>query len=267
MEADKVVIHFKDGNILRGNTKDFFPNKKTFHLIIEGSKDKEVNIEKLKAVFFVKDLKGDNNYVYEFDDKVSGGGKKIAVDFFDGETIVGYVLSYSPQRQGFIMMPANLEGNNNRIFVVNSAIKSVDFLTEEHPSKPIGQDTHIKDVEEKRKTPRVSSVKLISYVCFDEEGNPSEQGMGNTLDISLGGLLLETTVGLDPQDILLQATNSREELIEIKGRVVYSKEAGPKLCNSGISFTEEPERVRDVVVNLIKQAAFSRPLDSRNKDS
>lgn len=252
MESDKVVIHFKDGNILKGKTKDFSPNKKTFHLSIEGSKDKEVNIEKLKAVFFVKDLKGDNNYVYEFDDKVSGGGEKIAVDFFDGETIVGYVLSYSPQRQGFMMTPANLEGNNNRIFVVNSAIKLVDFLAEEHPSKPIGQDTHIKDVEEKRKTPRVNSVKLMSYVCFDEEGNPSEQGMGSTLDISLGGLLLETTAPIESQDILLQATNSREELIEVKGRIVYSRESEAKIFHSGVSFTEETERVRDIVVNLIK---------------
>ena len=149
-------------------------------------------------------------------------------------------------------MPANLEGNNNRIFVVNSAIKSVDFLTEEHPSKPTGQDTHIKNVEEKRKTPRVKSVKLMSYVCFDEEGNPSEQGMGNTLDISLGGLLLETTVPIEAQDILLQATSSREELIEIKGRVVYSRESEPKKNYTGISFAEKPERIRDIVVSLIK---------------
>jgi hypothetical protein len=31
------------------------------------------------------------------------------------------------------MTPANLECNNNRIFVVNSVIKNVDFLNEEQP--------------------------------------------------------------------------------------------------------------------------------------
>jgi hypothetical protein len=256
MEPDKVVIHFKDGNILKGKTKDFFPNKKTFHLNLEDSQTKEVNVEKLKALFFVKDLKGDNNYVYEYGDDVSGGGKKIAVDFSDGETIVGYVLSYSPQRQGFMMTPANLEGNNDRIFVVNSAIKSVDFLTEGQPlpktPKAKSQDLHIKKVEEKRKFPRVTSVKLLSYVCFDEEGNPSEQGMGNTLDISLGGLLLETNVPIESRNILLQATNIREELIEIKGQVVYSRQSKPKIFHAGISFREKKERAREIVVDLIK---------------
>jgi hypothetical protein len=256
MEPNKIVIQFKDGNILRGKTNDFFPNKNTFHLNQEDSQTKEVNVEKLKAVFFVKDLKGDNNYVYEYDDNVSGGGKKIAVDFSDGETILGYVLSYSPQRQGFMITPANLEGNNDRIFVINSAIKSVDFLTEGQPlsktPKAKSQDLHIKKVEEKRKFPRVTSVKLLSYVCFDEEGNPSEQGMGNTLDISLGGLLLETNVPIESRNILLQATNIREELIEIKGQIVYSRQSEPKIFHTGIRFKEKKERAREIVVDLIK---------------
>ena len=139
MEPVKVVARFLNGNIVKGFTNDFFPNKKTFHIYMVGRKVKEVDIDKLKAVFFVKDLKGDNNYVYKYDDKVSGGGKKMAVDFLDGETIIGYVLSYSPQRQGFMVTPASLDGNNERIFVVNSAIKNVDFLIEEHPSKQTDQ--------------------------------------------------------------------------------------------------------------------------------
>ena len=48
--------------------------------------------------------------------------------FNDGETIIGYVLGYSPDRQGFIMTPADLSGNNERIFVVKTAIKHVTFL-------------------------------------------------------------------------------------------------------------------------------------------
>jgi hypothetical protein len=256
MEPNKIVIKFKDGNILKGKTNDFFPNKDTFHLNQEDGQTKEINVDKLKAVFFVKDLKGDNNYVYKYDDDVSGGGKKIAADFYDGETIIGYVLSYSPQRQGFMMTPADLGGNNERIFAVNSAIKSVDFLNEKQSlsktPKPKSQDLPIKEVEEKRKFPRVASVKLLSYVCFDEEGNLSEQGIGNTLDISLGGLLLETKAPIESQNILLQAINTREELIEIKGQVVYSREAEPNIFYTGIRFKEKKERIREIVVDLIK---------------
>lgn len=75
MGPSKITIHFKGGNILRGNTNDLFPNKKTFHLNLEDSLVKEINVEELRAAFFVKDFKGDNNYIYEYNDDVSGGGK------------------------------------------------------------------------------------------------------------------------------------------------------------------------------------------------
>jgi hypothetical protein len=42
------------------------------------------------------------------------------VNFHDGETIIGYVLGYSPKKQGFMMTPADLQGNNERIFVLGS---------------------------------------------------------------------------------------------------------------------------------------------------
>ena len=259
MEPNKIVIQFKDGSILKGKTNDFFQNKKTFHFNQVDGQTKEVYIEKLKAVFFVKDIKGDNNYVYEYNDVVTGGGRKIAVDFTDGETIIGYVLGYSPQRQGFIMTPADLGGNNKRIFVINSATKSVNFLTERQalPQTPKtkSQDVHIvhiKEEREKRKYRRVTSVNLLSYVSFDDEHKPLEQGMGKTLDIGLGGLLMETQVPIEAQYILLMAINLKEEVIKIKGRVVYCRESKPKIFHTGIRFIEKNERIHEIVIGMLK---------------
>jgi hypothetical protein len=128
VEANKVVIHFKDGTIKKGNTADFLPNKKIFHLnTIDGSVD-EIDVENIKALFFVKDHEGDKDRKREYKDAIAGGGKKVEVSFNDGETIIGYVLGYSPERQGFIMTPADLSGNNERVFVVKTAIKHVKFL-------------------------------------------------------------------------------------------------------------------------------------------
>jgi hypothetical protein len=254
MEPNKIVIQFKDGRILKGKTNDFFQNKKTFHLNKVDGRDEEVNIEKLKAVFFVKDIKGDNNYTYEYNDVVAGGGKKIAVDFPDGETIIGYVLGYSPERQGFMMTPADLRGNNERVFVVNSATKNVNFLTESQPlpktPKPKSQDP-LNNVD-KRKYPRVASINLFSYVCFDEERKPLDQGMGKTLDIGLGGLLIETKVLIEAQYVLLMTLNIKEELIKIKGKVAYSRESEPKIFQTGIRFIEKNERIHEIVVDMMK---------------
>ena len=246
MELNKIVIHFKDGSILKGNTSDFFQNKKSFHINLLDGKIEEIDVERLKAIFFVKDLKGDNHYIYEYDGDVAGGGKKIAVDFSDGETIIGYVLGYSPQRQGFMLTPADSKGNNERIFIVNSATKSVIVPTSDQTipktSKLKNKEYYPPKKEEKRRYSRFTSVNLLSYACFDEDRKPLEQGMGKTLDMGLGGLLMETQVPIQAKYILLMAINLKEELIEIKGRVVYCKEFEPKIFHIGIRFIEKNEK-------------------------
>ncbi len=256
MLQNKIVIHFKSGSILKGNTSDFFQNKKSFHITLLDGKTEKINVEKLKAVFFVKDLKGDNSYLYKYDSVVPGGGKKIVVDFPDNETMIGYVLGYSPMRQGFMMTPADSKGNNERIFIVNSATKSVDLRPDDEvvqeTSKPEIKEYYPPKKEEKRKHSRVTSVNLMSYACFDKDRKPLEQGMGKTLDMGLGGILMETPVPIQAKYILLMAINLKEELIEIKGRVVYSKEIEQKIFHTGIRFIEKNERIREIVTDMLK---------------
>ena len=128
MEPNKVVVKCKDNTMKKGTTRDFFPNKTHFHLEEMNGEILETRIEDLKAVFFVKDFEGNKIHKYRYDDNIAGGGKKIKVRFIDGETVVGYTLGYSPNRQGFFMTPADLQGNNERIFVVKSATEKIDFL-------------------------------------------------------------------------------------------------------------------------------------------
>ena len=88
----------------------------------------EISIEDLKAVFFVKDFKWNKNHINKYSVEIAAGGRKIEVRFFDGETVVGYTLAYSPDRQGFFMAPADLQGNNERIFVIKSATEKIELL-------------------------------------------------------------------------------------------------------------------------------------------
>ena len=116
-------------------------------------------------------------------------------------------------------------------------------------------------MEDKRKDARVKSVNLLSYVCIDENSNPLDQGMGKTLDISKGGLLMETGVRIDARYILLMSLNIKEELIQIKGKVVYCKKAGPKIFHSGIRFVETDDKIRAVVSDMIKVFIKARKTD------
>ena len=128
MEPNKVVIKFKDDTVLKGKTNDLFLDKTQFHLEELNGDIIEISIEDLKAVFFVKDFYGNKNHKNKYGDRIAAGGRKIKVRFFDGEAVVGYTLAYSPDRQGFFMVPADLKGNNERIFAVKSATEKIELL-------------------------------------------------------------------------------------------------------------------------------------------
>ena len=128
MQTNKVVLRFKDGTLIKGNTNDFFPNKTRFHINRPDGKIEEIELEDLKAVFFVKDFEGNKDYQKTYEDTIPGAGRKILVEFTDAESITGYALGYSPDRPGFFITPADLASNNERIFVIKSATKNVKFL-------------------------------------------------------------------------------------------------------------------------------------------
>ena len=128
METNKVVVRFKDGSIMKGKTRDFFPNKTSFHLETLNGETKTIDVEQLKASFWVKDFDGNKNYDEDYNEEIAGTGRKIIVKFSDGESIIGYTLGYSPDRQGFFMTPADSKSNNQRIFVVKSASEKIEFI-------------------------------------------------------------------------------------------------------------------------------------------
>ena len=126
---NSIVIHTIQGGIVKGSTGDFRPNQEKFHIMLENGEVSAMSVQKLKAVFFVKDLTGDSDREDSYEDTVPGGGRKVQVTFRDGEVIVGFTTAYSSQRLGWFLVPADAGSNNLRIFVVNAAIAGVEFLS------------------------------------------------------------------------------------------------------------------------------------------
>ncbi|MGE5842861.1 MAG: DUF6982 domain-containing protein [Deltaproteobacteria bacterium] len=146
MEAVKLVVRFANGGIDKGYSQDFFPNKPIFHLfknLSKGAADqKKVSLSDLKAVFFVKTFSGNPEYKerksFLEGDRVQG--RKAEVTFVDGEVLQGSVLGYDPRGSGFFLFPFDPKSNNQRVFAVNSAVKSFTYLQEEMKPKPPGDD-------------------------------------------------------------------------------------------------------------------------------
>lgn len=129
----RVVARLLDGRVLKGTTHDFAPNKTKFHLVPWSelaAATIDIPIGSLKALFFVKSFDGDakrkddNSF-----DNAHGNGRKVLVTFQDGELIAGFVTGFSPDKPGFFLVPADPDANNERIYVVRSSMRRVEWVT------------------------------------------------------------------------------------------------------------------------------------------
>jgi len=136
MLKKKVVVKYKDGKIIKGWVEDFRSDRESFILypFIEYSEEErlEIKFSSLKAVFFIKDFAGNKDYknvrTFDVDTKVTPSQRKIVVLFKDGENLYGTSHSYGPNRKGFFVYPIDPKDNNERIFVLHSAVESIRLM-------------------------------------------------------------------------------------------------------------------------------------------
>lgn len=123
----KVVAHYVDGTLLKGETEDFDLSSESFHIVDVDGNARPVFVNELKALFFVRNLDGNPNYRER---KGFHGqpqkGHKVMVEFFDGELMFGFThVSYTHHGPGFFMFPGDPNANNLKVFVVRAATKRV----------------------------------------------------------------------------------------------------------------------------------------------
>ena len=107
---------------------------------------------------------------------------------------------------------------------------------------------------QKRKHPRIDSLHLLSYSCLNDDCQLESQGMGRTLNVSEGGILLETHTAIDPDLIISLAIGLDDDVTEVKGKVVFSKEGDNERFQTGVEFIETDKKSRRLIKKYI--AAF-----------
>ncbi len=134
MIQNKVVAHYNDGKLFKGTCNDFVPNKDYFHMILKGaqpgSRAVKLKTTGLKALFFVKKYDGNPKYNErkEFNPARFLAGRKIKALFKDGELMVGTTNVYLPAREGFFLVPADENSNNNLCYIMTAATREVSFI-------------------------------------------------------------------------------------------------------------------------------------------
>jgi hypothetical protein len=126
----KLVIHYLDGRLVKGWSPDLFPNKPVFHVTDwESEERKEVRLADLKGIFYVKEYAGKTQPTRRrYDIERPGLGRRVRVQFKDGEVIEGYTNGYSPDRLAFFLFPPDPEDNTERILVVTNATAEVKLV-------------------------------------------------------------------------------------------------------------------------------------------
>jgi hypothetical protein len=112
----KVVLRYRDGRTERVGLEPIDVDRQTFQVRRENGEAAEIAFAELKAVFFPQTGTPDSGE--------SVAGSQLAVEFSDGEVIRG-IAHYNPERNGFFLFPLD-RSKNDRIFVVNSAIVSIE---------------------------------------------------------------------------------------------------------------------------------------------
>jgi uncharacterized protein DUF6982 len=111
-----VVLRYRDGHTERVSLEPLDPQREVVIVRRDGGGQAEVPFSLLKAVFFPR--------VTPDEHLEAPTGSTIAVEFTDGEVIRG-IANYNPERNGFFLIPHD-RSKNERIFVVNSAISSIE---------------------------------------------------------------------------------------------------------------------------------------------
>ena len=92
-------------------------------------------------------------------------------------------------------------------------------------------------MNEKRKHSRVDSIYLLSYVYMDEKkDNTVTQGMGRTINVSESGIMLETHVPFDEGYTVDVVVGLKEDMVTIRGKVIFTRPTDTGRFQSGIQF-------------------------------
>ena len=111
-----VVLRYRDGRTERASLNETDVDQQIVRVKRDDGANDDVPFSTLKAIFFPRNASDEN--------LEEPAGSTIAVEFADGEVIRG-LAQYNPERNGFFLFPLD-RSKNDRIFVVNSAIVSIE---------------------------------------------------------------------------------------------------------------------------------------------
>lgn len=115
---------------------------------------------------------------------------------------------------------------------------------------------------ERRRFIRPEALNLLDYLVVDEQGRQGEYSMARTLNVSKGGILMETHRQLPLGQQVMVTLGLKEQLIDVMGRIVYAVGEAGRFHN-GVEFfhlSDGDKRILDDYVSAF-HALYTGPSD------
>jgi hypothetical protein len=129
---NRIVIRYKNGNLLKGFTHNFIATRGFVQVSADPATSPEartaVPFSEVKAIFFVRDLDGNPGYASNKRLDPLVRTRNVSVTFSDGEDLVGTSANYNSSAPGFFVHPTDPESNNERVFIVAASVRAVKFI-------------------------------------------------------------------------------------------------------------------------------------------
>ena len=107
---------------------------------------------------------------------------------------------------------------------------------------------------ERRRDDRPQSLNLLDFVVVDERGRHGEYTMARTLNVSKGGILMETHLELKKGQVVMITLELKNALVNITGKIAYSAFMHPRY-RYGVEFfyvSEEDQKLLDAYVDAFQ---------------
>ncbi len=107
---------------------------------------------------------------------------------------------------------------------------------------------------QERHHPRVKNLNLVQVDRHDERGLQADLATGRTLDLSPGGMRLELHHPLPLRTIVEMSLALDNEIVDVRGKVVYLEEIDDDRCAMGVQFLDVGEEARQVLERYVAAA-------------
>jgi len=169
-KRNKLIVRSKKGEIYYGMCFALNKNAPGFHLDLQSKSGVPLNrtqhilFNDIKAVFYVKSFDG-RFAPGDTESQLSPRGKPVAIEFDDGETVLGRPVHATWQDDPrFFLIPEEKDGNNIMILVERSAVRAINDADDYKKQR----QSIFSDYVRKHKKPGMSKEECIGDFYFSE---------------------------------------------------------------------------------------------------